>query len=281
MKRWVLVLSFPLIVWGIERFCHRQTDGFSITRISSDLSFHPEWEVEGEIPSFFDQSFIYLGKGAQSFVFASQDGQYVLKLFQHYRMRPPPWASIPFLRHYAQEKIKRREALLDHDFNSYVVAFQHLKEETGLIFLHLNKTDHLNKSLLLVDKIGISHLIDLDKVEFLVQKRAHLVYPTIQDALAQGDRVHVKQIIDSLIELFITRCCKGIFDKDPDFATNFGLCDRKAIQIGVGRFQPDSSRSDPLIYKDDLIRATDSFCQWLYKQDPLLGDYLHDKVHSP
>ena len=61
----------------------------------------------------------------------------------------------------------------------------------------------------------------------------------------------------------IERCKKGIFDKDPDFSTNFGICDGKVMQIDVGRFELDPTRREPAVYEKDLIHATDPFKKWL------------------
>ena len=73
------------------------------------------------------------------------------------------------------KKVDRRFALLKHDFDSYKIAYENLKDETGLIYLHLNKTDFLKQKMIIIDKIGIYHEIDLDSMEFLIQKgRAYL-----------------------------------------------------------------------------------------------------------
>ena len=96
----------------------------------------------------------------------------------------------------------------------------------------------------------------------------------------KGDVAGAKNAIDALIDLLVVRCKKGIFDKDPDFSTNFGLCEGRAIQIDVGRFHKDPSRADPSIYKDDLIRATDPFYHWLRQHYPSLGEYLYEKARA-
>jgi hypothetical protein len=284
VKRAILVLLIPFVIWGIERFCHQKTDGFSLLRVRSSLKPHKEWETQPltlaektELSSLLKQPFTYYGKGAQAFVFLSQDERVVLKLFRNYRMRPPVWSHcLPAF--VSKEKNRRREWLLHQDFTSYVLAFEELKEETGLLFVHLNKSDDLKQRVTLIDKLGISHVIDLDQMEFLVQKKASLVPHTLDRLMKKGEIAQAQKAIDALLELLIIRCRRGLFDKDPDLLTNFGFCQGKAIQIDVGRFRRDLIRKEKAVYKDDLIRISDPFKHWLTAHYPILADYLDEKV---
>lgn len=253
----------------------------------SQLSFHPEWEVpslpEAEckvVKSLLDQKFYYLARGAQAYVFASEDGRFVIKFFQHYRMRPPPWTHLCpswFLSSLSHEKIKRREALLQADFESYKIAYENLKKETGIVFLHLNKTRNLNQSLTLIDRLGIAHKIDLDQTEFLIQKRAVLAFETLNHLMQKGEVIAAKKAVSALFDLMLIRCKKGIFDKDPDFATNFGFFEGEPMQIDVGRFRLDPSRASSEVYKIDLIHAFDPFSQWLQSHYPILAEQIKEK----
>src|SRR3569832_1407459 len=90
--RWIIKLAlFILCFYGVAKFCKKQTGSFTIARITSDLKFHPEWEVnntqEKEAQKALAQPYRFLGKGAQSFVFASEDGQWVIKFFRHHHLK--------------------------------------------------------------------------------------------------------------------------------------------------------------------------------------------------
>src|ERR1700687_1837730 len=90
--RWIVrLLIFTLCFYGTARFCKKQTGSFTIARISSEIPFHPEWEVETEneeqIKHILSQPYHYFGKGAQSFVFASEDGSTVIKFFRHHHLQ--------------------------------------------------------------------------------------------------------------------------------------------------------------------------------------------------
>jgi hypothetical protein len=286
--------KFSLIlgaIWLIHWGTHKATDGFAIEKICSNLSYHAEWAVPEpseeqfrEVGCILNQKFTYLGKGAQCFVFLSEDQQSVLKFFRHSHMRPALWLTLfPFpgsLEVYRQTKIATRFAKLYKDFGSYKIAFEEMKEHTGIQYLHLNKTTFFHKKVTIVDKLGIAHQLDLDQMEFMLQSRATLVYPTLESLIAQGNIPEAKQALTSLMQLLICRAQKGIFDKDPDLSTNFGFTKQGAIQIDIGRFKKDPTRTDPAVYRDELIRITDKLQRWLDSRSPELKTHLQKEIDA-
>lgn len=286
------VLKFTLIIIGFvatQRICHRATDGFALPKIQSNLTYNPDWEVqvldpqsEVEIRALLTQSFRYLGRGAQAYAFVSEDGRTVLKFFRHHRMHTLLCHGaflLPMgLRKQLQQTIDKRKAKLHKDFNSYKLAYRTLKEETGLLFVHLNKTHHLGIQLKLFDKIGVQHQIDLDKMEFVLQKRADLLYPALNSWIEQGNLTQAKTSLSELIALLKSRCQKGLFDKDPDLRTNFGFIDGHPIQFDIGRFKEDLTRQDPRVYKDEIVRITDRLMIWLAKHSPELAEHLQNEI---
>jgi hypothetical protein len=253
---------FILCFLGVAKFCKKQTDGFALARTSFELPFNAAWETR-DAPVDLKQKFRYLGKGAQSYVFASEDGKYVLKLFRTRYFRP-----------------HRQKVKLSKEFNSYKIAHDELHEETGLVFLHLNKTHHLQQKITLVDKVGIAHTLDADQTKFLVQKRAKLLYPGLQELAEMGKIEEAKSALSSLVDLLVSRCQKGIFDKDPDLNTNFGLIGSRPIQIDIGRFKKDPSQVDVKVYKNEIIRITDNLHQWLMARYPDLDEHLRRKLNE-
>ncbi len=265
-------------------FCTKKTDGFSIAFVHSDLSYHPTWETREknlqELENIFSQKFHYLGCGGQSFVFVSEDNDYVIKFFKHRKTRKP-WLRfpVPGMEHSRLKKLNRALFKLNRDFTSYKIAFEELREETGLIYLHLNKGTGLNRSLRIVDKIGIEHEIDLDKIEFIVQKRAELLYPRIQTLMETGDAPSAKQAVNAILETIVSRCKKGIFDEDPRIHNNLGLLREKAIFIDVGRFVHDTTRMSSDVYINDLKIITGKrFRPWLERNYPELAVYLDEEI---
>ena len=95
MKRIALILIFAISLYGLGRLYYAVTDGFTIENITSSLPFDESLETrplnEEEktlVDLILDQKFTYLGKGCQSYVFLSEDQQYVLKFFKYQRYKP-------------------------------------------------------------------------------------------------------------------------------------------------------------------------------------------------
>lgn len=281
------ILSAVLIIALLQCFCHKKTGGFAVEKISSSLTPRQEWETlplspqeKATISSLLQQKFTYLGKGAQAYVFESEDKKHVLKFFRHSHMRPPFWIDyLPSSEIYKKRKRARAEGKLHKDFLSYKLAFEELREETGLLFIHLNKTQNLlNQKITFYDKIGIIHQVDADSMEFVLQKKASLIYPTIEEWMKQGEYTQAKAALSSLLSLLKARCEKGIWDKDPDLNTNFGLVGARAIQIDIGRFRRDDAQKNPTVYKRDILRVTDNLRQWLGERSPELSRYIEEEL---
>jgi hypothetical protein len=284
------IIGFLLAFILLKQFCYRQTDGFALYKICSSLSYCSDWETtpslsqdnEREIAPILDQPFYYLAKGAQSYVFASADGKTVIKFFRIYHLRPPIWLTalqLPLpLQSYKIRKMIEKNLELEKDFQSYKIAFQELKDETGLHYLHLNKTHHLKKSLTIYDKIGIAYQLDLDQMEFLIQKKASLVFPSIEHLINTEGVDAAKEAISALVKLLVKRCEKGIFDKDPDLNTNFGFLHKVPVQIDVGRFRKEQAGQAPEDYRNEVIRITDNFRQWLDQNHPSLSEHLLKEI---
>jgi len=281
--------AFVLCVLLVKQFCHRKTEGFALYKILSNLPFHAEWtspplseEESGALTTLLNQPFHYLAKGAQSYVFISEDQETVIKFFRIYHMRPPLWMralQLPAaLQPYRIRKMLEKREELAKDFQSYLIALKEMKEETGLLYVHLNKTSHLQKHLTLYDKIGVIYDVDLDKMEFLVQKKAELIYPSIKKLMDVEGEAAAKEAIGALVQLLVTRCEKGIFDKDPDLNTNFGFLHKQPVQIDVGRFRYETTAPSPAVYHSQILRITDNLRQWLDCNYPTLSEHLLSEI---
>ncbi len=277
------------IIAFVPDFCFKQTDGFSVSRLQSAFPSDPHWDIsplssldQAAFDKAIGQKYRYLGFGGQCFAFESEDGQYVVKFFKHRLRKPQAWLMTLPLPESLQSKCSKqyKRILSKHyrDFNSYKLAFDFLKEETGLIAIHLNKTDNLHKNLTISDKLQISYQIDLDQTEFIVQKKAQLVYPTIAEMMKHGNIEMVKKSLHSILHLIVSRCKKKIFDEDPRIHRNVGLIGTDAIFIDIGRFKPDEQRSNPEIYKRDLSTITRCFKKWLGENYPALIPIFEEEM---
>jgi len=289
MNKFLYWVGIGVLCYALACFCAKQTDRFSISRIHSALSYNAAWEVppleekkQEELLSALDQKFHYLGCGGQCFAFASEDGNYVIKFFKHKIRKPLTLLNHPSLPEWVKKTQKKKmdKALykLERDFNSYKLAYEELSEETGVFYIHLNKTKELNRSIFITDKIGIEHKIALDDIEFIVQKKGELAYTYFSSLMEKGDTTGAKNALEAMLQLIVSRCKKGIFDEDARIHRNFGFVQGKPIFIDAGRFRHDLTRKDPAIYKADLIAITGRLYDWLEETYPTLIPYLDEAI---
>lgn len=272
---------------GIGRFTRVKLDGFLRRKIESNFSYDPNFpspplstNERTQIKGILNQKYTYLGRGAQFYAFASEDGKYVLKFFRIPHIAPSLWTQIswPFFQDKRTKKIAQFERRRVRDYTSCQIAFDHMKTETGLLFLHLNKTDDLEQKVRIYDKIGVEHVLDIDRYEFLIQERAEPLYPIIKQYIAKGELDNAKKMVDQIVSFLVDRCKRGISDTNPNLRTNFGIVGERIIQFDIGRYDLDPKEASPEIYCDELVRITYNFKEWLEKRSPVLADHLHEKV---
>ncbi len=275
----VIGLYFPL-----SHFCEKETDTFTIGAISSNRPFEPAWQThplssneKRELEHALSQKYRYFGKGGQCYAFFSEDGNYVIKFFKQRVYKIPLWhhlIPIPYVfdRYKEKKKLKRLDKI-QRDFFSYKVAFEDLQQITGLLYVHLNPTQDLKRSVTIIDLLNIEHHLDLDKFDFIVQRRADMIYPTLTRLIGEQDRDHARRIIDQVVELILYRCHKGYEDWDPNVRTNCGLLNDRVIKIDVGRFIENEQMKSKQMCSSELVRITTPFKEWLNNQDPDLASY--------
>lgn len=278
-----------LSLYGLGRLYFQLTGGFTLSNITSDFAFQPQWEVrplmaseQAEFAKALDQPYFYLGKGCQSYVFASQDGQYVIKFFKYQRYRLQSWLAyfppLPAIVKYRQEKIEKKWNKLDGFVKSWKVAFENLQEETGLIFVHLNKTDRLHHQLTIYDKIGVQHTVDLDQMEFCIQRRASMLCPTLMEFKAKNDLAGAQRLVHQLLNMILSEYSRGLADNDHALMQNTGVAQGKAVHIDVGQFVINEAVKQPAVFHQELFTKTYKFKKWLGENYPELKEYLEGEL---
>jgi hypothetical protein len=283
-------LSLSLI-YGTGRLYYRVTGGFTTSNIASNLPYDSrfetlplEMEEKNLVDSVLSQSFHYLGKGCQSYVFASEDGKYVLKFFKYQRFTPQKWIEffsfIPKVEEYRISKVEEKRKKLENIFTSWKLAFDELRKETGLIYVHLNKTSDLKKELVIYDKMGIKHQLPIDNYEFLIQKKANMLTETIEDHMSQGSQEKAKALLDNLYQTILSEYARGLGDNDHALMQNTGVLDGMPIHIDVGQFMKKESYKDIATQQQEIFNKSYKFRIWLRKRYPELSQYVDEKLYS-
>ncbi len=284
LKRIVLAIAAIILIYGAGRLYYAVTDGFTQENILSDLTPDVRWrspalsnEQQSAIQTILNQPFHYLGKGCQSYVFASEDGKYVLKFFKYHRYRTKPWvnalAFLPPVEAYRRDRQEHKDKKLSNLFSSWMTAFKFLPEATGLIYVHLNKGEGWDQEVVLYDKIGGKHLINLNQLEFLVQKRAVMLADTLEMMLNAQTGNLAKDQIASLFALIRSDYASGFVDEDHALLQNTGVLEGKPIHIDVGQIGRKAEAKEVAIYRQHLFNKMYKFREWLHERDPQLALY--------
>lgn len=267
----VKVACLLLLVWGAARFCHHQTKGFRLSKLQNNTTCFPQMSppLPKEFHSVLNQKFRFFGRGLQSFSFLSEDGSTVLKLFNNRYQNRLFWLRFFPL----SKKIFQTKRKWEKTFLSYQIAFDELREETGLLYYHPAKSSDCPK-ITLIDPIGIEHSLDLNQHGFVLQKKADLAYPFLSNCAKQQDFTKALEAFHSLFSLLTHKMKMGIADHDPLIRTNFGFCGNKAVQIDLGPLSYDDRLKAEEIQREELKKITLSLQHWLEEKHPeLLPQY--------
>lgn len=229
------------------------TKGFRVAKMRVDYPHNPDWETSfnPEIREILNQSFTYLAKGAQSYVFESQDKKYVIKLF---RFKQPS-----------------KKRTVERLFNATKIAYEDLREETGLVYAHLNPTQ-LNLPILHCrDAVGRSYRFHLDSVRFAIQKKGELMKDVLEKAKDKPEEMRHR--IDAFLSFLKKRIDKKIINHDSNMTRNFGYLGEMPIEIDFGCYQ----RDEHLNARFEVARSSRSFRRWLEKQAPEWVGYFDEK----
>jgi hypothetical protein len=273
------------------------TDGFRYQDILS--SYQAEGDTTSKISSdkmdllktILDQNFYYLGRGRSCYCFESKDQQHVIKFFIHDQLDGTNFLTkLPFANYLnafkimctpkknKNKKFRRKEFV----FNSIKIAETEMKEETGLVHAQLSKNPDLDFPITFFDKIGVKHKINLKDTEFIIQKKATLLFAYLTGLIKERKIDDAKNGIDSFVFHIQDRCNKGIMDWNPCPSGNYGFIQNKAVEVDIGSY----SYCEEIKSKANQKLETKKILQSIQKQIHQLGSYelekyFNEKIENP
>lgn len=279
------IMLLSMMLYGVGRLYFTLTAGFTRGNITADLTQEPDHKIpplthseQLDLENIIQQPFRYLGKGCQSYVFISQDGNYVLKFLKYQRFRPQAYldwfAFIPSVQQHREKKMLQKRQKLDALLESWKIAYNFLSPETGLVYLHLNKSDSFSFPLTIIDKMGWEHKIPPDEVVFLVQRTAKMLCKSLQEKMQVHDVEGSKQILGNLLSMLQSEYQRGLGDNDHALMQNTGVIGNQPIHIDVGQFSSEARFKNLSVSHYELFSKTYKFRIWLAKYYPELESFL-------
>lgn len=201
----------------------------------------------------------------------SADGNYVLKLFNPRIPKRGKWYLEwkNWKKTYSPKWMKREwfqtDKRLEKIFAQHKIAFSLLREETGLLFLHLAPSDRICHYVHVTDRSGKTHILNLNQTPFVLQKKAILAENYLSGLVQENKIAEAKEAIARIEQLFAKRLQVGITDPNQTMHNNYGFIDGRPIQIDVGRIRLDSG-----LASDEQKRILNNFHAWLSERFPSL-----------
>ncbi|MFV0339647.1 MAG: hypothetical protein ACK5MA_03310 [Parachlamydiaceae bacterium] len=285
------LLTFALLTFAGVRLYYNLTDDFRISNISDSLPANKEWEVplDAHTKQLLDEvskeEFNYIGKGAQVYAFASADGKYVLKFFKFKHLRPslfiqllPPVGP---LKTFKEQNEARKERKLLGVFQGHAIAYKYDKEHSGLLYIHLNLTNDIGKSVTLIDKIGRKHNVDLDQTVFVLQRKGETFRTAISQDLSQGLVNDASLKAKKILEMYKSEYSQGVYDRDHGISHNTGFIGDEPFHLDVGKFSYDPKMKDPKNHASDLEHVAYKMKEWVKLNYPQYAQEFNDTLGSP
>jgi hypothetical protein len=257
MIKWKAIILVPILALaGLAFFkIHFPKDGFLLEKLEFDFPHHEEWEIppldsgkQKQLNDILLQKFTYLGKGRSSVSFISEDEDYVLKFFK------------------STAKVKK--APLERALNGYKIAYDNDPAGTGLLYIHLNKTQHQHPIVSLIDKTGKEHQLNLDHTYFVVQQKVHELQDLLQDLLEQQKIELAKQRLHAIFDLYLSHYQKGLFDLGVGILRNNGFNKDQPIHFDVSKMTLDKRICDSTFQQERMQIMIKKIDLWILKHYP-------------
>lgn len=281
--KWIAITAGLFFV--LARICYALTDDFRLANIACPIPYEKSWKIAALSPKderlleqILNQPFTYLGKGAQAYVFASQDNQYVLKFFKFKHLHPSFFIkalpAVGSFKTYKEKQIARKERKLMGVFKSYKLAYDANRSESGLVFIQLNTEDSPQRLVTITDKLGIKRTIDLQNYPFIVQHKGKMLRVVVDELLKKQDVKMAKKRFGQILDLYAREYRKGIFDHDHGVMRNTGFIGDDPIHLDVGKLVIEEEMRDKKNARKDAELVVNKINFWMKKHYPQYSEEM-------
>lgn len=271
-KRFVIFVFITLALIGTIRLYYNLTDDFHLGNITFPLERREEWdfpansqEIE-EVREILAQKFTYIGKGAQSYVFGSEDGKWVIKFFKFKHLKPSFFISLlpPIgpLEEIKTQNEKRKKRKLEGVFEGHLIAYRYNKDNSGVKFLHFNPTVGLHLKTHLVNKLGFEHAYDLSSVVFVLQKKGETLRTTLSKLFKDGNGALAAQRAIKVLDMYREEYQRHVWDRDHGISHNIGFIEDQPFHLDVGKLSYTQEPQSKEFYQNDLKTVARKINQW-------------------
>lgn len=111
--------------------------------------------------------------------------------------------------------------------------------------------------------MGLRHELNIDDYEFMIQKKAQLLCPTLQQMMINGQVDEAKVLLDDLLSLVNAEYRRGLADNDHALMQNTGVAQGRPVHIDVGQFVFNPAIKEPSLFHQELFTKTHKFKMWL------------------
>jgi hypothetical protein len=287
MKR-LFLLSICFFLVTATGFVYTSKN-FQVAHVINSTPAKIEWDTQNlslddqkNLQEILAQRFIYLDEGGQSYVFISENKEYVLKFFKFQKFNPSPLVRCfpniyPFKTLKEKHALKRKKKLFTV-FNGYKIAYELHREKSGLIFVQLNPSSNL-LSVKVVDKNQHEHFLSLNQIPFVIQKNGSMLGANLSKILKDSDLPEAKKRVEQLYELYLSEYEKGICDLDYGIMHNIGCTtEGNTFHLDVGKFIFDEKFKQPKHFKKHLNNVGAKLKSWFGKHYPKYSEELAQHV---
>lgn len=280
MYKKLKIISAVIVIAAFLVFVYDFADGqFRLNNVRDDISELQNTPLSNEeqhlLETILAQPFSYLDRGKQSYVFASQDGQYVLKFFDIRRYKPG-WPTL--FSASSQARMKRKMGRL---FKGYQLAYEFDLDNAVIVFQQLVPNAALKYQAVINDRFGFKQVIDLGQVPFIIQRKGVPTRYAITELLKKGNVEEAKRLLRKIMDMYVVEYQRGLYDRDHNFMYNTGFVGETPIRLDLGRLRADDAFKDPRISRADLEKIAYGRTEgWLQRHFPRYQKEILEDLHK-